>query len=274
MASTANDASCATAPLTPVVEVSPARATVGENITLTVKIQVNEESNVSASNLQINGAGDVFLIFKNDSIIVEPEKMGELKWIFNATKLGSVHFSFGLSVTNMSDQSVTLSESLSSKEIGISKSSGTFILGITILAIFILLSSYYNDWKPRQSLYELCGGALGIAVSIFFAIAAGVFVASILVLHLGWPIMLTLGAFGLILILIGLSFCQRNKNLLKNVKSKTEITELGGLLIVIVGLASFFGYLESYFEMVLLISVGLLGIGKEYIEMETKENYI
>jgi len=290
MASALNDASCANAPLTPVVEVSPAHATIGDNITLTVKIQVNKESNVYASNLVVNGVGDVFLISKQDSIIVKPEETGTLEWLFNATKLGSVHFSFGLSVINSSDQSVTLSASLTSKEIGISKGSATFVLGLAFLTIFVLLSSRYSDRKENQSLLKLSGGELGLFISFPISLIIGALWGWLVTDFLRLPQMLSLALFGSIWIVLGLSFCQASKDFLKSKVGGVEKisgqlerivsatvggnwkTELGGLLFVIFGLAGFFIIFDSYFEAVLLISIGFLGIGKEYIEMETKEN--
>jgi hypothetical protein len=67
-----NDVSCATAPLTPTVEVTPARVDLGKNITLTVRVLVNQESTVSVSRPQANGAGDAILLSENSSVIAKP----------------------------------------------------------------------------------------------------------------------------------------------------------------------------------------------------------
>lgn len=271
-------------PLVPSVEVSPNHTYLGGEITLVVKVLVDEKSNVSVSRPLVMGVGDANLTSSELAyVVVGAGEVATLKWTYSATQVGTIYFSVGISVKNLADGSVTLSKELNSREVGISSNPRTSFLGFAILSLYILLSSYFSEFKPQVSFMKLMGGSFGISVIILclvLGMIVGYFVTS-LVQTTEIQQMLVLGFFGSILSGLGLVSCwkynegirkmgtqttSKDKEGSKNIPIKIRMTELGGLMIVVSGLSGFFFISTAYLGFVLTIVAGIIAIGKECME--------
>jgi hypothetical protein len=273
-------ANSATAPLSPVIEITPRRVSIDENITLSIKITVNEPSNVTASRPVINGDGDASLYFENSSIILEPDQIGVLEWRYGAIKSGTIDFVLTLTVKELSDEKVVLTQSLNSSEIGISRLSDFFLIGLMILVLYVLLSSRFNWAKPKESYFKVFGGWITIAFIIAFWFVGYVF--AYLSFNIGdkseMANEISVIIWGLVLVVYGIECCLIHRKFtnsmfagsLKERFQNVEITEISGLSIIVSGLSGFFSAWNLWSGIALLILVGILAIGKEFIEMDIK----
>lgn len=253
-------------PLAPSVEVSPNHTYLGGEITLVVKVLVDEKSNVSVSRPVVMGVGDANLTSSELAFVVaNASEVATLKWTYSATQVGTIYFSVRISVKNLVDDSVTLSEELNSREIGISSNPRTSFLGFAIMSLYILLSSYFSEFKPQVSFIKLMGGSLGISM-IILCLVVGMLVGYLvtsLVQTTEIQQMLVLGFFGSILSGLGLVSCWKYN---EDIRKMGTLTELGGLMIVVSGLSGFFFISKAYLGLVLIIAVGVIAIGKECME--------
>ncbi len=292
-------------PLAPSVEVSPSHTYLGGEMTLVVKVLVDEKSNVSVSNPTVMGVGDANLTStKLAFVVANASEVATLKWTYCATQVGTIYFSVRVSVKNLVDNNVTLSEELNSREIGISTSPRTSLLGFAIISLYILLSSYFSEFKPQISFTKLIGGRSGISMIIlclFLGLLVGHFVTSLVQTEI-WQ-MVYLGFFGSILSGFGLFSCWKYSEDIKRAGTQTKntqesdesekqsnarteedskkipigikmkklftgirITELGAVAIAVSGLSGYFLTSKTYLGLVLVIVVGIIAIGKECME--------
>jgi hypothetical protein len=277
-----NTANGASQPLIPNIEVTPNRVVTGQEITLTVQVQVVQESNISASRPIANGEGGASLINGTSSMLVNAGDMGTLMWSFNATQAGTIHFSLQLSVTNVADGQVTLSESLTSANVNVSHSTDYLMIGVAIISVYILFSAHHAfnaPSKPHRKIPNIWEVLIALC-----ALVAGWITGALGFLawrYWSWNPVLILGGYSAILFFIGLYGCWLSKQVVRpfswvservvQKELESKMTELGGLFIVLFGLFGLFLTWGAYFEAVILLAVGIMGIGKEYIEMEIEK---
>ncbi len=261
-------------PLSPVFEVTPRQVSFDENITVDVEVSVNVPSNVSASEPVLSGTGDAALEFANSSIILQPGQVGTLEWIYDASKPGSIAFGTTLVVRNLNDNTVSLTQQLNSPQIGVTRVSQGFVVGIIILTLYICLSSRFDWFKPKESYIDLFGGAVGILYSLMFLGLGYLF--AILCFSLQVSIDIAVSILGVILILFGLTCCfshnylhihNRDWHIIQKSERK-GLTELTGLNLVIFGLSGFFLAWQIWTGLFIIIALGIVAIAKEIIEME------
>ena len=255
---------CSLSPLVPVIDVSPNYNSLGEEIILTVKVLVNEESNVSVIPPQVIGVGDAVLFEEPETPweIVSSGNLASFTWTFNATKTGNISFKTKISAARTTeDQTVILSEELSSKEVGISSFPMTSLFGFIILSLFVLLSSYFNKPKPPPSLKELVGGITGVGFIIFIlatSIIAGLLAISEYATH---SPLLYFGVLGFGLLIVGVISCF-------GIMGVTIVNEIMGLIVAASGISIFLGFLSATKEFVFIVMIVVIALYAEYLEMK------
>jgi hypothetical protein len=281
-------AQCSVTPLSPSIGVSPHSVSINEEATVSVIIAVTETSNVTATRPILNGVGDAQLVSENTSIIITPDldgtvQVGTLQWVYRASQPGTVNFTTTITVTRLSDQKVTLTQTVKSSDVGILKFADFLLLGAAILTLYILITAWFSEPKSKMSYFQLSGGWTGILYSIFFSLLGALFA---LIFNLVLDSRISVLLLGIVLFVFGLACCMVDSKFRKLTgigKKKTEssskdqditkrspLTELTGVYIVMFGLIGFFVAYEVWSGVVIIILLGIMAAAKEVMEMNMK----